>query len=378
MTKVLRWITVIVLTGHGLIHLLGAAKGLGLGEVDQLGEPIGPATGVLWLVACLLLLVTATLLATGAPTWWWALAGCAALVSQWAIATSWSDAKVGSVVNLLLLLGAAYAFAAVGPFSYHAQWLHHATRALSDAEPAGSAVTEADLLTLPEPLAAYVRRSGALGRPRVTTLRADIHGRIRSGPDAEWMPFTGTQVNSFGDHLERAFIIDATRSGLPVTVVHLYDHGIATMRARVLSVATVMDAAGPEMNRGETVTVFNDLVVLAPGAIVGAPVQWTAVDAEHVEGVLTVGDQSVTAVLTFSPEHDLIDFLSHDRYRASADGTSFVRQDWSTPVGTYQAKGGYRVPTVGEGRWSAPAPEGPFTYVEFHLDDVHYNVASTR
>ena len=43
------------------------------------------------------------------------------------------------------------------------------------------------------------------------------------------------------------------------------------MRAKALSVATVVDASGPEMDRGETVTVFNDLVVLAPGAIVDAP-----------------------------------------------------------------------------------------------------------
>ena len=45
------------------------------------------------------------------------------------------------------------------------------------------------------------------------------------------------------------------------------------MRGKLLSLATVVDAAGPEMDRSETVTVFNDLVVLAPGAIVDAPVQ---------------------------------------------------------------------------------------------------------
>jgi hypothetical protein len=377
MTNVLRRITVIVLAGHALIHLLGAAKGLGWAEVDQLEQPIGSAAGVLWLMSCLLLLATATLLATGPPTWWWALAGGAVLLSQWAIVMSWSDAKAGTVINVLLALGAAYAFAAVGPMSYHAQWLDHATHAVSDVEPGGSDVTEADLATLPAPLAAYVRRSGAVGQPRVTSFHAEIHGRIRGGPDAEWMPFTGKQVNTFGEHPRRAFIIDATRSGLPVTVVHLYDDGTATMRAKVLAVATVVDASGPEMDRGETVTVFNDLVVLAPGAIVDAPVQWTAIDAEHVKGELTVHDQSVTAILSFSPEHDLVDFDSQDRYRASADGASFVRQGWSTPVGTHRVMQGYRLPTVGEGRWNAPQPEGPFTYVELHLDAIHYNVEAS-
>ena len=71
MSNIPRFIVVVLLTGHGLIHLLGAAKGFGWAEVNQLSQPIGPAAGVLWLVAAVLVLASAALLATGAPTWWW-------------------------------------------------------------------------------------------------------------------------------------------------------------------------------------------------------------------------------------------------------------------------------------------------------------------
>ncbi len=378
MSNIPRFIVVVLLTGHGLIHLLGAAKGFGWAEVNQLTQPIGPAAGALWLSAAVLVLATAALLATGPPTWWWAVAGAAAVTSQAAIATSWSDAKAGAVINVLLILGAAYGFASAGPTSYHAQWRGRVTQSLAEVHAGPALVTEADLAALPEPLAAYVRRSGAVGQPRVTSLRADIHGRIRSGPDAAWMPFTGEQVNTYGPRPTRAFIIDATRSGLPVTVLHLYDHTTATMRGKLLSIATVVDASGPEMDRSETVTVFNDLVVLAPGAVVDAPVRWTPRDANHVEGVFMTDDQSVAAVLTFDAQHDLVDFVSHDRFRASADGKTFTRQDWSTPLSEFRESGGYRLPTAGEGRWSAPAPEGAFAYLEFHLDDIHYNVHAAQ
>lgn len=378
MSNIPRFIVVVLLTGHGLIHVLGAAKGFGWAEVNQLSQPIGPTAGVLWLVAAVLVLASAATLATGAATWWWCLAGTAALTSQLAIATSWGDAKAGTVANVLLVLGAAHGFASVGPTSYHAQWQHQAARALADVQKPQPVVTEADLSLLPRPLAAYVRRSGAVGKAKVTSLGADIHGRIRSGPDAAWMPFTGKQVNTYGEHPTRAFIIDATRSGLPVTVLHLYAHTSATMRAKLLSLATVVNAAGPEMDRSETVTVFNDLVVLAPGAIVDAPVQWTAIDASHVRGVYTTGDQSVSAILTFNAQHDLVDFVSQDRSRASTDGESFTKQQWSTPLSAFRTTGGHRLPATGEARWSAPAPEGDFAYLEFHLDDIHYNVQSAR
>ena len=85
--------------------------------------------------------------------------------------------------------------------------------------------------------------------------------------------------------------------GLPVTVLHVYDHGKATMRGKLLSLVTVVSASGPVMDRAETVTLFNDLVVFAPAAIVDAPIRWTAVDDQHALGTLTYGDETVTARL---------------------------------------------------------------------------------
>jgi hypothetical protein len=376
MTNILRWVVVAVLVGHGLIHLLGVVKGFGWAEVAQLKQSIGAVGGVLWLLAALLVLASAALIAVGAPTWWWVIAVCGAMISQVAIVTSWSDAKAGTLVNVLLALVAAYGFLSVGPTSFHAQWQDRATQALTDADPAPPVLSESDLDELPPPLAAYIRRSGAVGQPRVTSLYADFHGRIRNGPNAAWMPFTGKQVNTFGTHAQRMFLMDATKSGLPVIVFHAYADATATMRAKVLSLITVVDASGPEMDRGETVTVFNDLVVLAPGAITDAPVRWTAMDARHVRGVFTNGAQTVTAELTFDDAGDLVDFVSDDRLRASADGKSFTQQRWSTPLSGHRDAHGHRVLTSGEGRWHAPGPEGWFTYVELHFDDIIYNVHS--
>ena len=142
MTNVIRWVVVAVLVGHGLIHLLGAAKGLGWAEVSQLKGPIGPALGAIWLLAAVLVLVAAGLVAAGAPTWWWAVALGGAAVSQVAISTSWNDAKAGTAVNVVLVLAAAYAFVSVGPASFHAQWREQASQALTASDPRPALVTE--------------------------------------------------------------------------------------------------------------------------------------------------------------------------------------------------------------------------------------------
>ena len=378
MTTTLRWVIVTVVAGHGLIHLLGVAKGFGLADVSQLTKPIGVGGAVLWLLAAALVLSAAVLLAVGAPTWWWAVALVAAAVSQLAVATSWHDARAGTIVNLVLVLAAAYGFAAEGPTSFHAQYQEHTAQALSEVDPTATLLDESDLADLPIPLAAYIRRSGAVGKPRVVSFHTDFHGRIRSGADAAWMPFTGQQINTYGARPQRIFLMDATRSGLPVTVLHVFRDTTATMRVKLLSVFTMVDASGPEMDRGETVTVFNDLVVMAPGAIVDARATWTAIDPQHVRGEFTDGGQTVSAILTFDAEHDLVDFVSDDRSAASVDGKTFTPRRWSTPLAGHRDIDGQRILTSGEGVWHAEGPEASFTYLEFHLDDIAYNAGTAE
>jgi hypothetical protein len=226
---------------------------------------------------------------------------------------------------------------------------------------------------LPQAVATYVRRSGAIGQPRVHSFYAHIRGRIRSAPDAPWMAFTGEQFNTYGASPQRFFLLDATMAGLPVDVLHVFTDFSATMRAKACSLVPIVDAAGPDMDRGESVTLFNDLCILAPAALVDAPVQWHELDDHRVRGTYTGGAVPVTADLVFDDDGDLVDFVSHDRLRASRDGRSFTPLPWSTPVGNYRTLGQRRVATVGEGRWTAPPPEGEFAYLEFHLDDITYN-----
>lgn len=376
MRTVVRWVIAVVVVLHGLIHLLGAAKGLGWADVTQLQDPISAAVGVAWLAAAALVIVSGGLLAVPVPRWW--VAGAAALVvSQGVILTSWSDAKVGTIANAILLAAVVHGYASQGPTSYRAEYRRRVEAAL--VEPLDdSVVSEADLAHLPEPVAGYVRRSGAVGMPRVTSFQARIHGRIRAGATGPWMPFTGEQTNTYGPEPSRLFFMDATMFGLPIDILHTYLGSSATMRVKACSLVPMVHATGPDMDRAETVTLLNDLCILAPAALIDAPVTWQLVDDHHVHCTFSNGAHTVTAELAFSDDDDLIDFTSDDRLRASPDGKMFTRQRWSTPVGRYRSIESRRICTGGEGRWHAPKPEGQFAYLEFNLDAIAYDLGSPR
>ena len=367
----LRWAIGLVVVLHGVIHLLGAAEGLSSSVVTPLTQPISNTMGVTWLAAAVLVVVAGVMLIRR-TRWWWVVGAAAAVTSQAVVLSSWTDAKAGTIVNLVLLVAAGYGLAAQGPASLAAEYRRRVETA--QGQQTRGVVTEGDLAGLPPAVAAYVRASGAVGQPRVVDVRARLHGRIRASASTPWMPFTAEQFNTYGPTTSRLFLMDATKFGLPVDVLHVFVGPSASMRVRLCSVLPVVNAAGPVMDRGETVTVFNDLCVLAPAALVDAPITWQRTDARRVRAEFTRGPHTVSAELLFNDDDELVDFVSDDRSRASADGRHFTLQRWSTPLSAYRAFGSRRVATSGEGRWHAPDPEGEFSYVEMTTDDIAYNV----
>jgi hypothetical protein len=364
----IRIIFAAVVTLHGLIHLMGFAKAFGYAELPQLTQPISRLVGVFWLAAALLCLATAAALFL-APRGWWALGALAVVASQTVIVMSWSDAKFGTLANVVLLVGVLYGFASRGPLSLRSEFEHALTNATLITS--GELLTEKDLAPLPEPVQRYIRRSGAVGQPRVHDFLATWKGRIRSDPKSAWMAFTAEQLNTL-DVPRRFFMMDATMKGLPVDVFHAFDEGGATMRVRLLSVVPMVDAKGAELTRAETVTIFNDLCFLAPGALVSPSIAWDPVDAHTVRARYRQGANTVGAELTINDAGELVDFGSDDRAAGSSDGRTFTPMRWTTPARDYTQVGPVRVATRAETLWHPTT--GAWSYGEFELTSLHYNV----
>lgn len=255
--------------------------------------------------------------------------------------------------------------------SFRAEYLREARRRLEGFEP-GAPLGDADVADLPRAVVRYLRVAGALGQPRVHHFRARWKGRIRSGPSKPWMPFTAEQLN-FVAEPARFFLMRARRGGLPVGVYHAYHSGAATMRVRLLSLVPLVHASGPEMRQAETVTVFNDLCVLAPGALIDPRIHWNEIDERRVRARFTVGPHTIGADLLFDETGALVDFVSDDRL-ASLDGGRFERRRWSTPLSGYRSYGPLRAASRGTGRWHVP--EGDYAYIELELVDLELNGAA--
>lgn len=352
---------------HGIIHCLGFFKAFGIAELPQLTQPISRPLGVLWLLAALSLIASAF----APPRLFWIIGAVALALSQVCIATAWADAKFGTGVNAILLLAVVYRFASAGPLSFAAEFQRDVAAALTARHDTGI-VSEADLAPLPPPVQRYLRVVGAVGQPRIYNYRARWQGRIRSDSAAPWMPMVADQLSTVGPDAQRFFKLTARMKGVPADVYHRFTRSGASFRVRIASLIPSVNAAGPDMTRAETVTVLNDMCLLAPAALIDPALRWEPIDERAVRVMYTHGAETVRAELHFDELGQLVDFISDDRLRAAPDGRSFTRQRWSTPLENYRSFGARRVGTHGTARWHAP--EGTFVYADFELLDIAYNI----
>jgi hypothetical protein len=201
--------------------------------------------------------------------------------------------------------------------------------------------------------------------------RAGSHGRIRSGLQARWMPFKAEQDNVI-DPPARFFYLNSSMFLMPVQGYHRSIGADASMRVEAAALFPVVNASGPEMTSAETVTMLNDMCIMAPGSLIERAIQWEPVNSRMVTAAFTNAGHTVRADLTFNDAGELTNFVSNDRYQTSDEGATARRMPWSTPMGAYRSFGTFRLPGTGEGRWHDASGEYP--YIELTIDDVAYNV----
>jgi hypothetical protein len=235
--------------------------------------------------------------------------------------------------------------------------------------PPTAPLTRDDLAPLPPPVRRYVERSGAIGRPRPQNMRVAFDAEMYRKPGQAPMRATSIQYSFFGSPA-RLFLMEARMFGLPVRALHVYRRQQATFTVRVASLVNMVDLRGDQMTAGETVTVLNDLCLMAPGALVDPRLAWEPLDDRTAAITFANGRHRVAAVLVFNDRDELVDFRSNDR--PEAVGGRLVPGHWSTPVSEYRDTGGLHLAHRGSAVYARP--DGPFTYGAFTLRSLAYDV----
>jgi hypothetical protein len=345
---------------------MGFSKSINPDSFSQLKQSATAFQGLLWLITTILFLGAAILFLFH-KHFWWLIALAAVVLSQFLVIIFWNEAKFGTIANILIILAVIVGFA---------QWRFAGTyredvQTLLQRNVSTGILTEEDIRPLPDVVKEYIRYTGYIGKKKISSFKAEFEGQIRSSDSSDWMNFRATQY-SLIDEPSRYFFIMASMKGIPVDGYHRFKDGKAVMDIRAASLVKAQYAEGPEMNVAETVTHFNDMCLLAPGSLINSNITWESISDNEVRATFTNQGITISAILQFNTNGELINFISDDRYYSSPTN-KMQKVRWMTPVRDYKEGGGIRFPSYGEAIWSMP--EGNFTYAKMKINSIVPNPA---
>jgi hypothetical protein len=167
----------------------------------------------------------------------------------------------------------------------------------------------------------------------------------------------------------------AKKMGIPATGLHIYTKQTASMVIKVLGLLKVTEAKGFEMNKGETVTIFNDMCFIAPATLIDKNISWKEIDNTTIEAHFRNGNIDISATLYFKGNGELINFIITDRFETT-DGKTYNNFPWLTPVTEYSKINGYYLPSAAKVIYRHPDED--FCYGEFKLLKIAYNITDYK
>jgi hypothetical protein len=225
-------------------------------------------------------------------------------------------------------------------------------------------ITQERLSELPPPVARHLRQAGVVGRSIPSIVRLKQVGRIRSAPDAAWMPLEAEETYSIDPpgFVWRAWL---PKHSLPIVFgrdAYLDRRGSITMK--LLGTVPVADAHGDELAPAGLMRFLNEMMWF-PAAYASPALRWRALDDNAAEVTLADGPLSATATLFCDGDGRLVNF----RARRFNTGTGSM-ETWETPVSGNRTLAGLALPTRGAGIWKLAA--GDFSYIELEVTAVAY------
>lgn len=364
----MRILLAILVLAHGLIHLLGFVGELSLAKLEgvtpsDLPAPWKQLLGVGWLLVTLLFLGTFAAVLLRWPSWW-VLGLPAVLLSQALIFTYWSNAKYGTLANLILLVPLILA---VGAARFDDRVDAEIDTLLARATGPAVAPSAAALEGLPPPVRSWLERSGALEHAgaRVTRLRQT--GLLRTAPDAAWMPAVAHQYFSFDPPGFVWRVHVSMMKVLPVEDRDLYADGRGQMLITLGGLVPIVDGRGERIDQGTLLRFLGELV-WTPSAALQPYLRWAPMDERHAKVTMSHDGVSGDAELEFDAEGR---FLALRARRYMGDGANAQLQDWRVRADAWARFDGVEVPSEGVVAWVLP--EGEFEYYRWRITDLGFD-----
>lgn len=357
----------ILLLLHALIHLLGTAKAFGWTRLDTFTKEVPPYAGLAWGLASGMLILTIGLY-TSRAHYWWMLGLVSLVLSQILIISYWSDARWGTLPNLLLLVLITTGFARF-QFAQHSNKLRQELlQQIARTPDQWSMPADA---TLPPPVQRWLQRSGAEQHPPIVAVQLEQDLRMRLQPSqTKWTEGTAQQLFSV-DPPRFIWTVDLMMApGLPVQGRDQFRDGQGQMHIRIAGLLPVVNEQKKPTINSASLQRYLGEIAWFPTAAYSQHITWSAIDDRSARATLSYAGTTDSGVFTFDKRGDLESFTA-DRFQKT--GPDAQRLPWTIEVLETAAPAGLRIPVRARAHWELP--DGRWTWLQLTITDIRYQTS---
>ncbi len=350
----------LVITLHGLIHLMGFFRAFRKPGPDNLNTYISKPVGMLWLTVTVLFVISAVFILLKINAWI-IIIPIAVLTSQILIILNWGDARYGTIGNMIILLIAV-------PLITGVRFDRKVDREVQEMFTIQSINPGMTKKQLPDIVRKWIASSGFEGARRIQFVRLKQKGELKLKPGGNWMPFEATQYFRTGDP---AFVWKAKVSLIPpfnLTGRDKFINGTGEMNFKFLSLVNVVNEANNEkINSGAMVRYLAEICWF-PIAALDSQIRWESIDSLTAIATMTYGGMTVSGSFTFNESGDLIAFESERYYGGGGDSKM---EKWRVENISFKNFAGYRLPDKSRVIWKLS--DGDFNWLNLEVTDIGFN-----
>ena len=359
-----------VIALHGIIHLMGFSGEWKLGPngrffgktIIDLSENTSKLVGVLWLLTCILLLLS-TFAYYSRKEWFWIVGIAGLAISQTLIVLYWPDAKWGTIVNAILVL---VILSAAGRVNFGKMVKVEVSNLVSATSGDRSRISEEEVSALPNIIQTWLRKAHVVGRDMPASIYVTQKGFLRTDVHGEWMPFDAEQVFTINPP---GFVWNATihtDKFIDIAGRDKYENGTGNMLIRAASLITIADRSGKEIDQGSLIRYMAEIIWF-PHAVVSDYLDWEQIDSTHARVTMSYHDVTASGIYTFDKNGFPIAFEA-ERY-GEFDG-KFSKETWAVTATNFGDFEGVSIGNASEVTWKLK--KGDFVWLKLTIVDIHY------
>jgi hypothetical protein len=357
---------ILIIGMHGIIHLFGFLKAFGIAEFNAISQSISKSQGLIWLATFILFSIIFISIIYKL-NYWWLIGFIAVISSQLLIVIHWSDAKFGTIANIILLVASILAYA---NFNFKNKISEERKSILKSSISANETIlTRESISKLPAVVQKWLINNGTIGKSPISNVHIVQELKLKMQPDqTEWNEGKAEQYFTIQPPAFNWDISTQMNSILRITGRDKFENGNGEMSIKLFSLIPVVDAKDNDKINEATLQRYLAEIVWFPSAALSSYIGWESIDENTAKATIAINGVRATGEFHYDIYGDFKKFVSM-RYR---DVKSTKPTEWSVHAIQTEERNGIKIPVECEASWKLES--GNWTWLKLKIKTIKYNI----